>query len=395
MRSFLPIALMFSLLGGCDYDLISKTPAIPASNLAMPEGISGNYWALSRDDGLAVQSIEWKADAASRSHFTVGWDGDETVDTAFHLVNLTQTGAFLAISADGDGSQSSYALLLRRDQGILEIRQLQLDGDSPFEEQNLEYVRKVAANHGFSIEVKSESRILIDGPVEGMGIPRLFQDPEFLGALMTGETLFLLPMEAGHVATGSVVELIPQQHLDTLMLAGTPTFVLDQMAQPEGFAGSYPDGKRIRERSDGLFDIAEGGAATTRLGLLTFNADEDIFVTVPYPNEETVEKANEDVVIEESRQLGFLVRNEDGCWTASAIRHRDPLSSTDLAEMRSNLMREAAGDHGIDFDGHLLSGAIDVSQLLALLKDGKFTSGLDVSNDSSADECPLAESVKE
>lgn len=400
MRKLLPLVLVSLLLSGCDYDLQSESPVIPKSELAMPEDLAGKYWTISQDEDLSVLITQWQSSPEDRQ-WTIGATG-QVENTKSRLVELVDATDYLLIS-DVSDENVTYLLMQRLTHGIVEIGQLQIEGASPFSEQNLDYARQIAARHGFKLEPAGESRIMIEGSVEGMGIPKLFRDPEFLGALKIGATIHNLPLDPEQAVMEEPVGIASKSLGGPLQLAADPVLSGAQVAQPDGFAGSYLNGRMIDTFDGGLFEINEESGNNTKLALLSFNEEEGTYVGIPIAGPKSAEEAsdlshagdNEDADSTETesivvgRDLALIAKQDSGCWKSYPIAFLHPISSVAISGMKDSLMRGAAARHGIQFDGAMLSGEIDGANLLLLLKDGQFTSGLTVEQDYSSTDCPL------
>lgn len=369
MRGLL-LGLLPLLLGGC---FNSETPRIPQAALSQPGDFSGQFWQLTQIENSQARIVSIRhGDDGS-----ISFSGKEPV--LARMVDLLGARTYLLIS-DEDDNRSTYYMLRRRDDGIWEYDDIAIARDSPFERQNLDYMRGIAQRHGLSLD-EDVTNTEILGDVRGMAIPALFRDPQFIAALDIHPLGFYLPMRE-QPASLSEIELPGQEQVGNFLgLASGPDIARGGVCV-EGLAGTFLDRAsliaslsrvQIREEADCHYSmtVEMTGFAST-LTILPLDGEREYYLAL-----EQWDDGN-------GRWTGYvwLVQKDLSSWTFSQIALRPSAGDPAIDLLRKRYMGEAAArydvrptESGLAVDS---GRPLDADRIADLLRDGQFTTGLSV-----------------
>lgn len=351
------------VLAGC---FQSETAVIAPADLARPADFAGRYWAIEQDGDIRANNL---FRAAGQGFVYV--DPDDGKQTALRLVQLVAPDVFLMID-DSEGGTSTYYLARRRARHVWQFLDMDAVEDAPFRAANLAQINAVAGRHGFALAAGGEATP-ITGPVKSGRIAQLFRDPDFLGAVGLEVLDTYLP-QAGVSGPGA----LDDQSAPDVTARGL--YLSDwqperaALADPAGLAGVYmesagsdadPRALEVRKLPDGRFAIDEFARQDMRWSMLAFGDEDGQYLAV-------AERGTGD---EATRTLNLVLRTDSG-WQFQEVMIAVQQLAPELDRLRERAMAAAAQRHGLRYAETKLSGAITAPVLLALLRDGQFTSGL-------------------
>ena len=367
--------LLALMLTGC---WTSDRPEMPLGELVQPAGLPGRYWTVSLEGtGSEPGLVEFRpgADGGMVSD-DAGKSGSET----FRLVHTSVSGVYLKV-ADYDERSAVYGLLEHRDLGAWQDYSIEEVSQDAFTGPSLAWMQNIAGRHGLRLDVSDPDETRIAGKIHGLAIPSLFADPAFLATLRVVPVQLYLP---GPSAPQEREELFPRGEpslplqLDQADLPGA-----DWIA-PAGLEGEYvqgqsntrsfrPDSMRFVRLPDGRFEIrAPDSQGKPRiLGLLPLKGLENDYLAVSF------EHWSHDGKESDYLTLSILARTETG-WSIAYIAVRGTETLAGRQDLLSQPMGEAAQRQGASLERFKLRGGLTAKSLLALLRDGQFTTGLEV-----------------
>lgn len=368
------IAMLPLMLAAC---FQSENPKFPRSDLVQPADLFGRRLNLEK----VPHALEYD-DMRRGRNGEVLWITDRKGAEATHnqVIPLVGHDSYLFVM-NSDQDTVNYAVLERLSVGAWGISSIELSRDTPFAAQNVAYAQAVSARHGLSLKVGDGTTI--ESPLTATAVLALFRDPEFLGALtMQRTTLLTAPGVRGE--PGEELDLDPDVLAPVMVgvdLAQDALAGLSGLARPNGLEGSFLRADpyhekgliptRIQLLGNGKFEVLAEGAKRVLYSLFPFNEAEGEYLAVrdtEYGDEDSPNHA---------LNIAMVARLSNG-WVISSVSARPCEARSAIVAMRRNLMERAASRHGLAWNGADLSGVKSIDQLVALFRDGQFTSGLDV-----------------
>lgn len=366
------------MLAGC---WTSARPEIPLTELVQPAGLPGRYWSIALEGtDAAPELIEFRR---GPDGFMIGDDGGKSGSGAFRLVRTAVPGVYLKI-VDYDEDSVIYSLLEHRELGTWQEDGMKEVAQDAFTGPSLAWMQEIAARHGLGLDTSDPDETRITGNVDGQAIPSLFADPAFLATLRVEPVQLHLP---GPPAPEEREELFPMGEpslsleLDQATLPGAvwiaPAGLEAEFVQSRSYAHSVrPVGLRFIRLPDGRFELrapeSQNAQGRSRImGVLPLEGLENEFLAVnfDYWKYENVER--------NYLTLAILSRTETG-WSIARILVRGTETLVGRQDLLSQPMNEAAQRQGASLDGFKLRGGLTAPALLALLQDGRFTTGLEM-----------------
>ncbi|AOL92993.1 hypothetical protein [Porphyrobacter sp. LM 6] len=375
--------LLALLLSGC---WTSERPEIAAELLSQPPGLPGRYWIVSRDDGAgSPQLIEFRRHGEGSM---IGDAAGKSGSGTFRLTATSLPGVYLKI-LDNNETSVLYGFMEHRDFGAWQDYGIAAVDDDVFAGPNLAWMQTIADRYELTINASDPEETSIEGKIHGRSIPSLFADPDFLATLEVVSGELFLPAPP---APEEREELFPAGDLSLTLEIEQPDLPGAQWVAPPGLGESYlettfeglgarPYGVRFIRQPDGRFELRAMEVEDTNhrpqsLGFLPLEGVDKQYLAVrfdfwKYDNRER-----------QFLSLGILSQS-DGAWSLSDILVRGTETLVGRQDLLSYPMTEAAKRHGAKLDRYTLRGALTAQGLLALLKDGQFTTGLKVDRQSS------------
>lgn len=368
MRQLL-VCILSLLLCSC---FASETPRIPQEALSQPGAFSGKFWWLMQDEEFSAGVVEMTP--MDGGGFAIA--GETPLEV--RLVELLGGQTFLYISEEED-NRATYYLLRLLDNGIWELDNISIPSGGPFFAQNLAYARGIAAKYGLEFDDDPHTTE-ISGTIHGMAIPGLFQDRQFLAALQVQPWGFYLPMRDQPV--GGSRETLPDQGRtgQFLGIVGAPP-TGEGAACVRGLAGSYADRAAltrgfaqitVREEPGCRYSIDRQDSLPSTLSMLPFDQTEEAYIGIEQWRDEKGEWNG----------YFWLVQPEADGWTFLQVTRQPAVYNSQFETMRTGSMDTAASRHGLKFSELAEISApqsqLSAGQILGLMHDGQFTSGLSV-----------------
>lgn len=366
------------MLAGC---WMSARPNIPLDELVQPAGLPGRYWSVSQEEtGSDPGLIEFRRGADG---VMIGDDGGKSGSGAFRLVRTSVPGVYLKI-VEYDEDSVYYGLLEHRDLGTWQEFAIEEVAKDPFTGPSLVWMQKLAGLHGLSLDTSDPDETRIEGNLHGLAIPSLFGDPAFLATLRVEPVQLYLSEPP---APEEREELFPMGQPSLSLQLDQASLPGAEWIAPAGLEGEFVEtlscarlARPVRlhfvRMPDGRFEVrrpelqnAQGRSRV--MGVLPLEGLENEFLAVSfdywkYENEER-----------HYLTLSILKRTETG-WAIENILVRGTETLVGRRDLLSQPMNEAAQRQGASLDGFRLRGGLTVQTMLALLRDGQFTTGLEV-----------------
>lgn len=364
----------------------SERPAISPELIVQPAGLPGRYWTVSRDD-----SVGWPRLIEFRRYGEDSMIGDAAGNSGSGTFRLTATsipGIYLKVIDNGENSVF-YGFMEHREFGAWQDYGIAAVDDDAFAGPNLAWMQEIADRYGLIINAEDPEDTQIEGEIHGRAIPSLFADPDFMATLEVVPAELFLPAPP---APEEREELFPSGEMSFQLEIEQPDLPEAEWVAPPGLdgrflvasiegLGSRPDGLRFVRQPDGRFELRSASAQDTirapqTLGFLPLEGVDKHYLAVrfdfwKYDNRER-----------QFLSLGILSQS-DGAWSLSDILVRGTETLVGRQDLLSYPMTEAAKRQGATLDRYTLRGALTAQGLLALLKDGQFTTGLKVDRQSS------------
>lgn len=389
------LLLASMLLSGCEYDLVSETPVIPEAELFDPASLAGDYWVIEDMGGsLDISSSRWQTkDNRTAARGLAGADTEN--QTHFRLVELAGEDVLLDIRDDPETGMSGYGLLVRDESGLIDLRELQIIETAPWVVQDRAYRSQVAAGHGLTIDMDPDNSdgALIDGPIDGTGIIGLLRDPLFLATVSVEFEAAYLPMGTDAELASPDVQINPDDKpLRSISYKGGAAFDLSALANPPDLAGVFDveEGEgayglspvtEMKRLENGNFRLDEIGFEASLLALPQEPMEEGEPLEAYLALQQWILTGEANTEIDEDTTSYFWLitrdMDDDDCWDFGEIYEALPFHAKPLDEMRVKMMYEAAKRHSLNYgNGGVIKGDISPSNLVALFRDGQFTSAV-------------------
>lgn len=377
MRRFM-ICVLALLLAGC---WTSARPDIPLGELVQPPGLPGRYWTVALEEmNSPPELIEFRRGDGGTM---IGDNAGKSNGGPFRLVRTAVPGVYLKIT-DYDEDSVYYGLLEHRELGTWQEYGIREVAQDAFAGPSLAWMQEIAGLHGLSLDTSDPDETRIEGNVDGLAIPSLFGDPAFLATLRVEPVQLYLP---GPPAPEEREELFPTGETSFPLEVDQASLPGAEWVAPAGLEGEFvqslsyahfvrPVGLRFMRLPDGRFELlpqeSQNAQGRSRImGVLPLEGLENEFLAVnfdywKYENQER-----------NYLTLSILRRTETG-WSIARILVRGTETLVGRQDLLSQPMNEAAQRQGASLDGFKLRGGLTAPSLLALLKDGQFTTGLEI-----------------
>ncbi|WP_127611818.1 hypothetical protein [Croceicoccus ponticola] len=360
---------------------MSARPDIPVGELVQPAGLPGRYWVLPLEDtGSGPGLIEFRT---GEDGGMIGDDAENSGGKTFRLVRTSVPGVYVKIT-DYDDDTVLYGLLEHRDLGTWQDYGIEAVAQDASTGPNLAWMQDIADRYELTIDARDSDKTHIKGKLDGLAIPSLFADPAFLATLHVAPSRLFLPNPP------------PPEEREDLFPSGGPSLhlQLDQPSlpgaewiSPPGLEGEHAQGQsnthfyrsygmRFVRLADGRFevradDLQNSSGNPQVLGVLPIEGLENEYLAVSFDHWKYDDKERDYLT------LSILGRTETG-WSVSNILARGTDTLAGRQDLLSQPMAEAAQRQGASLDGFKLRGGLSAQALLALLRDGQFTTGLEV-----------------
>jgi len=363
------------LLASC---FVSARFEIPSDQIVQPEGLAGRYWNLAdAPERLGIEEFAFTEEGGVTLTQSGQDDDDESGEMHGRLVSLLGDEIFLFILDSDDEFQ--YLLLERRGNGAWVMADIELNNLFPFSQLKETHAADVAGKYRLTLSNGESDRI--EGEINAENVLGLFRDPDFLGAINYDVTKIYLPMHNDRERAENLDIVTGPVHGPALTLA-QPLETLQGAVRPEGLAGRYfyraayrgdePEYVRIIEKSDGRFEVWRGLYWIYDFLLVPLKDGKDRFVGLIKARDGADQGPHT-----RPMSLVYLQRRSSG-FELAQIQLRFIQASPAIAQMRTDMVREAASRHGLSMTGSTLDGLTDADQLQSLFDDGQFVSGIEL-----------------